>query len=516
MGLRRDRLPLGALASGVLLALAFPRPDLAELAWVGLVPLLLAGGGHPFRQAYIAGSAFFALVLYWLNIVMTTYGGLHPVFSLVAYLLLVAYLALFFAVPFWAACRLRDRLGYPLPLTLPVLWVGFEFLRSFLFSGFPWATLGYSQQSRLLVIQSADLFGVYGLSFLLVLANTVIAALLQARLKRDRSLGPRWSLAVLAVLAAANLGYGAWRLGADGDTRPEHLDTILVQGNIDQSIKWNPAVQQQTVTTYRDLSLAGVEETGRGGLIIWPESATPFYFQDPSPLSGEVTATARSAGSWLLFGSPAYERVNRVTRYLNSAFLLGPDGEVRGRSDKVHLVPFGEYVPLGRWFPFIDKLVVGIGDFSPGTISPLTLDGHRVGVLVCFEGIFPELARDSVRLGSDLLVNITNDAWFGRSSAPYQHLAMTRFRAVENRIWVARAANTGVSALIAPSGRITAESGIFETALLKGRVGFGAKPSLYTRWGDLFPALFMGLSLFWLYLLLRRSRLQSSAPTRRP
>jgi apolipoprotein N-acyltransferase len=513
MVFRRDRIPFAALASGGLLALAFPRPDLAELAWVGLVPVLLAGGRQPFRQGFLAGCVFFAGVLYWLNIVMTTFGGLHPVFALVAYLLLVGYLALFFAVPIWAAFRLRDRLGYPLPLTLPVLWVGLEFLRSFLFSGFPWATLGYSQQSRLLLIQSADLVGVYGQSFLLVLTNTVLAALFQAWSQRDKQLLPRWSLPALLVLLAANLGYGAWRLDPATDMRPERLNTILVQGNIDQSIKWNPAFQQQTVDIYRDLSREGAGAS-EGGLIIWPESATPFYFQDPSPLSGEVAGTARNARSWLLFGSPAYDRVNRVTHYLNSAFLLGPDGEIRGRSDKVHLVPFGEYVPLGRWLPFIDKLVVGIGDFSPGTISPLPLNGHRVGVLVCFEGIFPELARDSVRLGSELLVNITNDAWFGRSSAPYQHLGMTRFRAVENRVWVARAANTGVSALIAPSGRIVAATGIFETAVLKGTVGIGARPSLYTRWGDIIPTLFLGLSLFWLVRLLRRARLPLAPPFR--
>jgi apolipoprotein N-acyltransferase len=503
---RLDRGLLAALASGVLLALSFPRPDIASLAWFGLVPLLLFGGGRPLRNGFAAGCAFFAVVLYWLNIVMTTYGHLQPFLSVVAYLLLVAYLALFIAAAVWGAFALRDRFALPLPLTLPVLWVGFEFLRSFLLSGFPWATLGYSQQSHLVLIQSADLCGVYGISYLLMLSNTVLAQLLHAWQQREAVLLPRWSLAAVLLLLAANLGYGSWRLGQDPDRRETQLETVLVQGNIDQSIKWDPAFQRSTVDRYRRLSLQGAAGHP-GSLIVWPESATPFYAQDPSPLSAIVHQVPVDTASWLLFGSPAYQRVNQGYRYLNSAFLLDPAGRVLGRSDKIHLVPFGEYVPLKAFLPFVDKLVVGIGDFSPGTVSPLPLDGHRIGVLVCFEGIFPELARGFVREGSELLVNITNDAWFGRSSAPFQHLAMVRFRAIENRIWVARAANTGVSALIAPSGRIVAHTGIFVPAMLRGTVGLGVHSSLYTRWGDILPAAMLLVSLGGVVACLPRRRL---------
>jgi len=500
---RPDRSQAAALLSGLLLALAFPRPDLASCAWFGLVPLLMFSGERPLRDGFVAGATFFAIVLYWLNIVMTTYGGLNPLLSVVAYLMLVAYLSLFIAGAVWGGFALRERFKLPLSLTLPVLWVGFEFLRSFLFSGFPWATLGYSQQSHLALIQSADLCGVYGISYLLVLANTVLAGLLQAARGRERALLPRWSLAALLLLFLGNLGYGQWRLGQDIDRRDTALETVLVQGNIDQSIKWDPAFQEATVEHYRDLSLQGAAGL-TGALIIWPESATPFYAQDPSPLQSLVHQVPRVTDSWLLFGSPAYERRNSGVRYLNSAFLLAPTGAVLGRSDKVHLVPFGEYVPLKSFFPFIDKLVVGIGDFSPGSVTPLRLNGHRLGVLVCFEGIFPELARDFVRKGSDLLVNITNDAWFGRSSAPFQHLAMTRFRAIENRIWVARAANTGVSALIAPSGRIPDQTEIFVSGFLRGRVGLGGGHAFYSRYGDILPGVCLALSLAWFLLLLRR------------
>ncbi|MDO3379554.1 apolipoprotein N-acyltransferase [Geoalkalibacter halelectricus] len=501
-----DRTAALAAVSGLLLALAFPRPDWAELAWVALVPLLLVMDKRPFHSGFTAGVAFFALVLYWLNIVMTTYGGLHPVLSVVAYLLLVLYLALFFGAATWAAARLREKLGYSPVLTLPVLWVALEFLRSFLFTGFPWASLGYALQSRLVLIQSADLFGVYGLSFLLVLSNAALAEGVRW-LRRSRNF-PGMALGVLAVLFSANIAYGLWRMDAGGDAREQRLRVALIQGNIDQGIKWDPAYQEETIRIYRDLSrqVSGREDLD---LLIWPEAATPFYFQDPSALSQQVAQVPVETGAFLLFGSPAYEVVNRQYEYLNSAFLLSPAGEILGRSDKVHLVPFGEYVPLKRFLPFVDKLVVGIGDFSPGTVRPLPMDGARLGILVCYEAIFPELARDFVRQGSDLLINITNDAWFGRSSAPYQHLAMSRFRAVENRVWLARAANTGISAFVTPSGRVLEATPIFETAAVAAEVGVGAGPSLYRRIGDSVPMAFMGLSVLW--LVLTRRRMESAA-----
>lgn len=490
-----------ALLSGLLLALAFPRPDLAPLAWFGLVPLLLVCKARPFATGFAAGAGFFGLVLYWLNIVMVHYGGLAPVLSGVAYLMLVAYLASFFGIAVWGARQLRTRLGLPVPLTLPVLWVALEFLRSFFLTGFPWATLGYSQQSLLPFIQSADLFGPYGLSYLLILSNATLAGVTGYFLRRPGAGFPRAAVIVTLLLVAGNFAYGRYRLAGDPDRREVTLQTVLAQGNIDQSQKWDPAYQWSTIDIYRQLSLRPDQPAE---LIVWPESAVPFFFQEPGVLSGRVRQIAARRNAWLLFGSPAYEDINRRRHYLNSAFLLSPAGEDLGRSDKVHLVPFGEYVPLKTFLPFIDKLVVGIGEFSPGTISPLPMNGHKVGVLVCFEGIFPELAREYVRRGSDLLVNITNDAWFGRSSAPYQHLAMARFRAVENRIWLARAANTGISALIAPSGRITAQTGLFETAALHGTVGLGADPTLYNRYGDVLPSVCLLVGLVWSFMAWHR------------
>jgi apolipoprotein N-acyltransferase len=350
------------------------------------------------------------------------------------------------------------------------------------------------------------LFGVYGLSFLLILVNATLAEVLRTLPQRKfRALPWKW-IVVAVILFAANLGYGMLRLQSDLDSREKSIKVALIQGNIDQGLKWNPGFQQETIDIYRDLTYQAHVE-GKPELIIWPESATPFYFQDFSHLHSEVVRVPRSTGAFLLFGSPAYERNKDKIYYLNSAFLLDSKGDLLGRSDKVHLVPFGEYVPFGPLLPFIDKLVVGIGDFSPGTITPLSMNGSKAGVLVCFEGIFPELAREYVRKGSDLLINITNDAWFGHSSAPYQHLGMTRFRAVENRIWIARAANTGISALISPSGKIISQTRIFEPAALTGTVGLGSHMTLYTRIGDVLPVLCLAIGTFWFIRIGAEARL---------
>ncbi len=498
-----DKVTCASAFSGLLLACSFPLPDYTALAWFGLVPLIMVMQNRPFKSGFVAGLVFFATTLYWLNIVMTTYGHLPLVVSFLLYLLLAGYLALFWGTATWAACRLKELRNYSYALTFPVLWVALEFLREFLLTGFPWATLGYSQQAWLPVIQSADLFGVYGLSYLLLLCNVALGLSLLALWRKSAQTIPGQACLATVLLLLLNYGYGHWCLQQDLDGRAETLQTALIQGNIPQDQKGRPDNQLHTVKTYRDLSLRA-ERSGAKDLIVWPEAAMPFYFQDGGQLAESVAKLPVETGSSLLFGSPAYHRDLGGLRYLNSAFLLSPTAQILGRSDKIHLVPFGEYVPLGGFLPFVNKLVAGIGDYSPGEINPLPIQGHQLGVLVCYEVIFPELAREYVRQGSDLLVNITNDAWFGKSSAPWQHLAMARFRAIENRVWLARAANTGISAFVSPSGRIVQQSDLFETALLTGEVGLGARPGLYSHMGDVVPGGFLIISLLWMIQTRRR------------
>jgi apolipoprotein N-acyltransferase len=259
----------------------------------------------------------------------------------------------------------------------------------------------------------------------------------------------------------------------------------LIQGNIDQNLKWNPQYQDETVQAY--LSESSMPRPPRRALVIWPETAAPFYFQDSSHLRRRILDFVRESGVWLILGSPSYQAEGRRMDFGNSAFLVNPEGVPVDRYDKVHLVPYGEYVPLRRFFPFIGRLAVGIGDFRAGpAFKPVTLDGHGIGILICYEGIFPEAAGAYKRSGAELLVNITNDAWFGPTSAPLQHLSMSLFRAVENRVYLCRAANTGISALISPTGEILDRTPLFVRTHLSGQVRYLGIPTFYSTYGDVF------------------------------
>ena len=490
-----------AVVSGLLLAAAFPTLNFYLLAWVALVPLLLVMRQRPFFAGFLTGAVFFAAVLYWLNTVMTTYGGLSPLFAFLAYSFLVIYLATYFGLATWVACRLETIFKIPYLFTLPPLWVALEYLRGWLLTGFPWATLGYSQQDFSLAIQSCDVTGIYGVSLLLVVVNCAVAGVIASPQNRLAWFG----VAATGLICISHFGYGAWRESQSLEQREEQLRVALIQGNIDQAQKWAVERREYSVDRYRGLSLEAAKQ--QPDLLIWPEAATPFFVQDQSPLAAQVRVLPKQLQIPLLVGSPSYHRQSdNQYQYFNSAFLFASSGEELGRSDKKHLVPFGEYVPLGRVLSFVNKLVSGVGDFSPGKVKPLTLGRHPLGVLICYEAIFPTLARNYVQHGSDLLVNLTNDAWFGDSSAPWQLLAMTRFRAIENRIWIARVANTGVSALISPAGKVVQQGSIFVPLVLVGDVGLGAESTFYTRFGDIFAYICLTISGVFLGIVLWSKR----------
>ncbi len=297
------------------------------------------------------------------------------------------------------------------------------------------------------------------------------------------------------------------KIAHNDDLLPE-LRVAAVQGAVPQERKWDPAFQVATLNTYGKLSLEAVEgldnsgaERGHGvkapdWLVVWPETATPFYFQVPSPLGEKVRSVARDLDVALLFGSPAY-RYNSAGKaeYLNSVYLLGPDGATAGRYDKRHLVPFGEYLPWGWVTAWAQGLIPAVGQFSPGITSrPLSRQDLHIGVLICFESIFPTLSRETVLEGANFLAVLTNDAWFGRTGAPYQHEIMAIFRAVETRRWVVRAANTGVSSLISPCGVRTAKTSLFEPCYIEGRIHLRKGHTFYVKHGEIWLLLFC---LFW-------------------
>ncbi|HSO20754.1 MAG TPA: apolipoprotein N-acyltransferase, partial [Desulfosarcina sp.] len=465
---------LPAVVSGLLLTAAFPKSGLSLLAWFALVPLLVVLRGtapkEAFRIGMITGLSHYLTLLYWVVITMRTYGYL-PWWQAVALLVLLAsYLALypgFFALCLVHFCRTPGRLV----LVAPVAWVALEYLRTFLLTGFPWGLVGYSQFNRLHIIQISDMFGVYGVSYLVVFFNTaayMVLLHLAGKQWRGHTAGRRETL-LAAVAAFGLIGlvmlYGHMRIAAMDAAMAETESPRLavVQGNIDQAQKWDPAFQISTTKKYLDLTLAAAAR--EPDLVVWPETATPFYFGASPKLTRLVTDTVRRTGIGLLVGSPSIREASGTPAYYNSAYLVAPDGHVRGRYDKVHLVPFGEYVPLKRLLSFAGKMVAQVGDFSSGDRGR-TLDWGQdrpaIGVQICFEIIFPGLSRALAKNGAGVLVNLTNDAWFGRSSAAFQHFSMAVFRAVENRRSLVRCANTGISGFVDPAGRVVAKTGLFE------------------------------------------------------
>lgn len=486
LGISKKKLILTGL-SGLLLFFSFPKYGNGIVAWAALIPLFFAlKDATPrvgFRIGFLAGFIAHIGIFYWIVYVVVHYGYLPVYAGVAAMLLLAAYLSLYTACFAMGVVFLRGK-GIPLFLSAPLLWTVLEFLRSHLLTGFPWENLAYSQYLYAKVIQISDITGIYGITFAIVLINAVLYDLLSARFRGRRLL---IETVFAGVVITATLVYGHIRLAEIDELlkKAPHFQVALIQGNIDQSIKWDSLYQSQTIDIYSSLSRQSIPSGN--GLIVWPETAAPFHFQRPGPLQEAVVDAARASGSAILFGSPSYEEEKGNMHYMNSAFLLGPDGTLSGRYDKVHLVPYGEYVPLRRFFPFIGKLVVGVGDFKPGKgFHPLTVAGRRLGVLICYEGIFPEGARDYKRGKAEILVNITNDAWFGRTSAPYQHLSMTVFRAIENRLYLVRAANTGISAIIDPNGRIVSRTGLFERKVLKDDVKIIDEKTYYAAYGDAF------------------------------
>ncbi len=418
---------------------------------------------------------------------MNNYGGMPRWQSLMVLLLLSLYLGLYTGLFGYLSKIISEKTTIPLHISTPFVWVTLEFSRAHLLSGFPWASLGYTQYKFLHVIQIADFTGVYGVSFLIVAMNAVLFRILLIR-REDNLLNHRAiiSLSTVTLILSLSLLYGYYRLSGDYDSRGRGLKVAVIQGNIDQHMKWDSDFRLRTVDIYERLTM---EASGQHpDLVIWPETAAPFFFQDNHEYRDRILDIASAGHTWLLFGSPAYEISDSGERHLlNSAYLISPNRELLSRYDKIHLVPFGEYVPLSKILFFIEKMTEGIGDFTPGRdYTVMKLPHGRFGVVICYEVIFPELVRQFILNGAEFMTTITNDAWFGKTSAPYQHFSMAVFRSVENRVWFTRSANTGISGFISPAGRILQASPIFEERWLTQTIFPSVARTFYTEHGDMF------------------------------
>lgn len=508
---------LAVLASGVLTALAFPGALPGALAWVALVPfalMALRARGKRRGAALFAtfGLGFFPTLMYWfLAMHPLTWLGFTEVQSLAIVVgawvlvsaLLIAQLAL--AGAFWGA--IARALG-PKPtgwhaLALALLWTAYEYLISLGPFGFTWSDLAVSQYQTLGLLQVIDLFGSFPLSGLIVGFNGAIAL----TLLRRKAGGPaawRPSLAAFALLIAAG-GYSAWRLA---QPLPAPTFTVgLVQGNVAGGEKW--AHGEGALQRMADKYFALSKTIPQANLVLWPETALPAFFRNVPPLEARLDQAARSEKRTYMVGTLDWNGYGKEQVLYNAVTAVGPDGRSLGFDYKRHLVPFGEYVPFRSLLPA--SLMEGMGlvnvlgvDYAPGTdVHLFELPYARIGVGVCFDGIFPDAMRPAARAGATVLALVTNDAWYKDTTAPRVLHAQAVLRAVENRRYVMRAANTGISSVIDAHGNPHAVTPVFQDAAVTAEVAPLTETTLYTRFGDVLPAaglvaLIGGLALGWI------------------
>jgi len=480
---------LALLSSFLLFAAAPGEWAVPSTAWVAIIPLFLACKNLSWRPAaklaFLCGLAYYLSLIYWIVIALNNYGGLPMWAAIPVLVLLAAYMALYMAA---FAALLASLRRWPMVFSAPIIWVGLDLIKAHLFTGFPWQDLGYSQYQHPLLIQFADLTGHNGLTFLIIMTNAMLANLILSR--RQAASFDKWRGLIIptALLAGAALysfwSYQYWQKTA---SNAPTINIALVQGNINQAEKWRPGIEEKTIDIYQRL----IKKDGKADLIVWPETALPF-FPLYTPIFNKVTQGLKINGPTLITGAPHYEgaRPGRKRQIFNSAFALTATtkGLSIQRYDKEHLVPFGEYVPLSNIFGGL-PLVQSMGNFSPGSSQKLIkCDKARCGVLICFESIFPENARRWALMGANLLLNLTNDAWYGRSSAPWQQLSMVNLRAVENRRSLARAANTGISVFIDPLGRQQI-SPLFQEYTFTRQMPLIQQKTFFSRYGHLFAPL---------------------------
>lgn len=496
---------LSALLGGGLMVLSFPSFDIYPLAWLALAPLLTLlydkPIGESFKSGLMFGMVYFFGTVYWIYYSVYHFGSISLVPSLMIVLILSLYLSLYPAAFCALYSTIIKKTDLPALLIAPVLWTSLELLRSYAFTGFPWSSLGYSQYLFTVFIQSADIIGIYGISFLIVAVNGAIADyfIMQER-TRARPLYSQlytyagWS--ILFIVLLTNFAYGLYRLHQHRLGSP--LKVVVVQGNIEQDKKWDRFYQTYVTDVYHNLTLKASSQTAEDlhgpDLVVWPETAVPFYFGSDKLRSEELVDFQRSVGAYLLFGSVLKKRTDSE-EYSNSTVLLTKDGTVSYIYDKIHLVPFGEYVPMRSVLFFLNKLVVGIGDYIKGDsyIKAVTPFGS-FGTPICYEIVFPGLVRKFYVKGGDFIVTVTNDAWFGRTNGPYQHFSVAVFRAIENRKPVIRAANTGISGFINSNGEILAATALFSKTALKADIITDRTITFYTKYGDLFSFVCIVLS----------------------
>ncbi|MEE9524331.1 MAG: apolipoprotein N-acyltransferase [Thermodesulfovibrionales bacterium] len=484
---------IAAFVSGLVLPFAFPGRDLFFLAWFCLVPFIIYLTECPrqiaFKAGLIFGIPFFFGTQYWIYYSINHYGNLNLVLSILIILLLCLYESLYIGLFGVLLNYITKRSPFPLVLTAPVIWVCLEYARGIIITGFPWSFIGYSQYKLLPLIQISDLTGIYGISFLIVAVNSIMADfVLLAKRRRRIPLYPTvptyLGASLLLIVFICTLSYGYYRLKESDEGKT--LKVAVIQGNIEQDKKWDKQYQNSVFTTY--LTLTKQVAVEKPDLIVWPETAVPFIFGTDTEFTERLTGFQKENKIPLVFGSILVKSVeDRKYRLSNGAVLLDRNGNVIYSYDKIHLVPFGEYIPLRSILFFVDRLVEGIGTYIPGDkYGSANTSIGKFPVVICYELIFPSLVRNFFLNGGDFLITITNDAWFGNTIGPVQHFYTGVFRAIENRKPVIRAANTGISGYIDSKGRIISKSSLFKRETMNEEIVKNNKITFYTKYGDIF------------------------------
>lgn len=474
-----------ALASAALLILAFPRFQIAWLAPVALAPLLIAAARErrPIRRfllGWISGLLYWFGVCYWIQFVLAVHGGLGEAAGWAVFTLFAVVKALHMGVFAWLAGVVMRR-WWAVPATA-ALWVAVEVTHGPL--GFAWLALGNAGIDMSIPMRLAPITGVYGLSFIFAAAAAALALAILGR--------PRAHLAWLLVLPALLL------LPRMPPAERGHSTALLVQPNLSETADWNAESLEKMLIDQLRLTLHGASPEARQppSIIVWPEVPAPLYYEEDPNFRAYAGALARTVNAYFLVGVVGR---NSSGAPLNSAVLVSPAGEMVSRYDKMNLVPFGEYVPwpLGS---LVDKITNEAGDFAPGkrvVVSPVEA-GHKIGAFICYESVFPSFVRRFAAGGAEALFNISNDGWFGQSAARMQHLSIVRMRAAENRRWILRATNDGVTATIDSAGRVRGALPLFAAATSYTSFDYISDKTVYTRWGDWFPLLCVTLAIAFL------------------
>jgi apolipoprotein N-acyltransferase len=491
-----------ASASGVLLALSFPKFGHPAVGWIALAPLLVALSGGTLQRAFtlglLTGAIYFTGTLYWITGVMATYGDMARWVAVLINAGLVVYQTVYVVLFALIVRRIVARHGPPALMAAPIVWVAMELGRTRVLSGFPWVLLGYSQTTVLPIAQLASIFGVYGVSMLVASVSAALATAFVWNAKpakpanqnvfrrASRPLRAYFPLAGACTLVFGVAVWGSHRAAvAAWSHAGDAIRVGLVQGNVDQDEKTQVGRAAAIFQDYLRMTRQAIREGAQ--FVIWPESSTPFRFEDDLLAAGQVRALALEARVPILFGSDQFVRgaSGAPTTFYNAAFLVRSDGTTGGVYRKMHLVPFGEYVPAKQLLFFAAPLVQAVSDFSAGDEAVLLPVGdHLVSTAICYEVVYPDLVRRFVTGGSEMLTTITNDAWFGPTSAPYQHFEQASMRAIEEGRYLVRSANTGISGIVDPYGRVVARSGIFQPAVVVGEARFLKTSTFYARHGD--------------------------------